>query len=858
MSNQEIETLRSRVVMARGYKGLTQSDLADLAAIDQSQLSKFENGKLASPSLAMILALAKALNMGLDDLLQSDPNIFSRELFSSPSAVAGSSSAKHLPECFHRLGASAAIPKWAIPIGSADREIIAVDQHDLEQHLLLVGGTGSGKTEWLRRVGFGLVRNRQPLLVLPGPIGDLPDLMINDIACLGPEYSDDVTVLDFSDEHSPLHINPLDVLELYEVEAAVEACLEVASFKFDLHGAPRARAYFWEALTALAQANLKIEDPALKLTMMHVLDFFNDREFRTLVVDSCQHKGIRFRYDPDAGPFEMRDESEQREHTEAVTNAILSLKESSTLNRVLTAGGETVSIQHMIANNEVIIVKANRDGAAISALLLSMLLSSVDDWGRDIDSITGVESGHGCQVLLDEALAVFQSGTSLTGQLHSAQRRGVSLLMATHYIGHGENQVSSALMNEIGTVIALRQAWNHARHLAARLPEADQEQVSKDIASLPHWQLLGWDLTGTNENSPQQSFQFGCLPALETKLSESEQSLAYDLINRNKRFKSVSASEEALTATDRRKAASQVLRAILQKEYDDKIHSEAAIDQFSSWNCEPPGTKPGKSDGDERAVDSAVEEADSEKFANWLRPEPVVKPVRIGQHEFPGNGLPGNLLLLGSHTSEKAAAAESIITCGAPVIVVDTYGMWSEELDRLGVEYQQKEVSSVIYGASSADVQGETWEDSLLDDEPATITVISIADSVKYKEEKDLQLLELLRRLTTEMKYEQSPLLVIDGADFFLADKVTMNNFREHGTKFVSLVALADSVLTELSLTEAALIDEIFPAIAFSRVKNLREKGAYLLGLTPEIRADRAEIALLIEGERVIYPPRSF
>lgn len=83
MSTKQIETLRSRIALARQSKGMKQSDLADKTGLPQSQISKFESGNTKDPSFATVLKISNALDLPLEILVEEEAEVFIRALSES-------------------------------------------------------------------------------------------------------------------------------------------------------------------------------------------------------------------------------------------------------------------------------------------------------------------------------------------------------------------------------------------------------------------------------------------------------------------------------------------------------------------------------------------------------------------------------------------------------------------------------------------------------------------------------------------------------------------------------------------------------------------------------------------------------
>ena len=67
---EPIPYLGENIRRLREARGLSQNALAAAAGLDQGHLSTIEGGKRANPTAAVLVALARALGVTVDDLLR--------------------------------------------------------------------------------------------------------------------------------------------------------------------------------------------------------------------------------------------------------------------------------------------------------------------------------------------------------------------------------------------------------------------------------------------------------------------------------------------------------------------------------------------------------------------------------------------------------------------------------------------------------------------------------------------------------------------------------------------------------------------------------------------------------------------
>ena len=68
--SKEISTIGKNIKKLRKQKGLSQDRLSKLADISYNTVIKLESGNITNPSIDTLQKLARALSVGVDDLLK--------------------------------------------------------------------------------------------------------------------------------------------------------------------------------------------------------------------------------------------------------------------------------------------------------------------------------------------------------------------------------------------------------------------------------------------------------------------------------------------------------------------------------------------------------------------------------------------------------------------------------------------------------------------------------------------------------------------------------------------------------------------------------------------------------------------
>lgn len=450
------------------------------------------------------------------------------------------------------------IPIGEVNAGSEDAQVIGIDNAKLDQHMIIVGKTGSGKSEWMKWVLFGISKANYSQVVID-PHGQLSDEILNALIINCPERIKDVVYCDISNPDYPVALNPLDVSHIGQVESTVGSVIEMLGspkVNLDKGGAPRAMVYAREALTALCHANLELEDPQTKCTLLDVMAFFVNKEFRHLVVEFCQNELIRQKYDFDTGPFEQMGEKQQLEHVQPIIRAFSELGNSEAFSAVFSSPENKLDFGRLIHGNKIIIVKLAQFaaggqaelGSFVGSLILPWLLSSMDSWGRTKDPITGEQRGRGCRVLVDEAPTLMGPNSSVPETLAQSRKWDLGVLLAAQFLDQFDTNIINAALGNTNSKIALVQDPNNAGSIAKAIAGASNRIGPADIASLPNYHYYGNVLMPWGPSGP---FSAKALYPINDKLSPEQIEIREQVIESSRQI--VANSKERIRELSRKR-----------------------------------------------------------------------------------------------------------------------------------------------------------------------------------------------------------------------------------------------------------------------------------------------------------------
>lgn len=431
------------------------------------------------------------------------------------------------------------IPLGRIVNGEGAGQLVALQDRVLDEHLFYCGRTGSGKSELMRHLFTGVVRDGYPA-VLIDPHGALSDSIINALINTNPERLDDIVLCDLSDPEFSVSFNPLAIESVEEIDSAVGAVLAMfeRQLNFARSSAPRAANFLYLALAALCEANLYLDDPETKCTILHVTQFFLDRQFRQLIVSFCENISVREMFDPDYGPFEMYSDKHQAEVTYPIIRAAQELARSTAFSGVFSSGENKLDFAELIGQGKIVIIRLARLhtqqklGEFVGALIVPHLFNSLAKWGKNYDVTTGETLGKGCRVFIDEAPRVLSPETPIEQLLAESRKADVGLIMTGQYLDQFDQHLVRAVLANTSNKLALTLDPSSSRLMAHSLQVSPEE-----IADLPKYQFIGrLQRLGEDQRNTSGAVRVAILPPLPSILDEEGKQARQRVIERSRKL----------------------------------------------------------------------------------------------------------------------------------------------------------------------------------------------------------------------------------------------------------------------------------------------------------------------------------
>ena len=402
------------------------------------------------------------------------------------------------------------IPMGRLPTGADDR-VLGMPVETGNRHMLIAGGTGTGKSEFLKWMIFGQAAGNYPVFVID-PHGQLSDEVLDMLLAYLPHRAKDIVMLDVGmDNYSPA-LNPLDVSDYSQVYLAAEQALAMLranpniNFKEDVQtrAYPLARA----ALLAMTKANLCLP-PESKLTLLHVAPFFKSRELRRLVVElSDDLKEVYETFDEDNGSFERVRERDQDEYTAPIVRVFGQLARDDYFSRAF-ATTNRVDFGDLAAANKIVLCKlggfssTEALGVMAAQLVVPGLLRTMNEWGRVRDPATGQYRGHGARVVIDEAPAVLHNSNYINIALSQARKWDLGLILAAQYPDQFETELRKGIYANTAAKLALQLSYTNLAGFDKELTTETSPVTGTMISSMNPYEYYGkWLLENGKSTGP--------------------------------------------------------------------------------------------------------------------------------------------------------------------------------------------------------------------------------------------------------------------------------------------------------------------------------------------------------------------
>lgn len=350
-----------------------------------------------------------------------------------------------------------------------DKRAFGIHPADRLAHMYVVGKTGTGKSSMVEFLA------RQDLesghgMVLFDPHGDL----VERVHAWARTHGRSVIYLDVPDPAQAFGFNPLANVPPLRRSLAAAGLIEALKKMFSEAWGVRMEHFLRHALLLL------LDQPSA--TIADIPRLFIEPEFRKAAIELAVHPQVRRFWTLEFASYPVR---MRMEAVAPVMNKIGAFLADPFLHRILATPESTFDLRTVMDEGQVLLVNIakGRIGEGPAAAFGALLMASIGIAGLSRSELAE-EKRRPFYVYGDE----FQTYTTLAiaNMLAELRKYGVGMILANQYLDQIEEEVRSAIMGNVGTLIAFRVGAEDARTLGKEFaPEFEVD----DLISLPNRQF---------------------------------------------------------------------------------------------------------------------------------------------------------------------------------------------------------------------------------------------------------------------------------------------------------------------------------------------------------------------------------
>jgi hypothetical protein len=351
-----------------------------------------------------------------------------------------------------------------------DNRAFGIHPADRLAHMHVVGKTGTGKSSLLEFLLRQDLANGHGLALFD-PHGDLVERLHEWSRTNG---RTDVIYLNVPDPEQPFAFNPLANVPPLRRSLAAAGLIEALKKMFSEAWGVRMEHFLRYALLLL------LDQPSA--TIADIPRLFTEPDYRKAAIANVQHPQVQrfWTLEFPSYPVRMRMEA-----VAPVMNKIGAFLADPFLHRILATPESTFNLRDVMDGGQVLLVNLakGRIGEGPAAAFGALLMASIGIAGLSRSELPQ-EQRHPFYVYGDE----FQTFTTLAiaNMLAELRKYAVGMILANQYLDQIEEEVRSAIMGNVGTLIVFRVGAEDARTLTK---EFAPEFVIDDLISLPNRQF---------------------------------------------------------------------------------------------------------------------------------------------------------------------------------------------------------------------------------------------------------------------------------------------------------------------------------------------------------------------------------
>lgn len=379
-----------------------------------------------------------------------------------------------------------------------DGSVLRLDQQALEQHLHLIGGTGTGKSTLMLSMIAEAMRAGRAVLVIDAH-GDLWEKALR---LVPPARRNDLVLLHPADPRGAFTMNALERFgEEIETEHAriVDEFLDL--FKRTLWRevpeafGPMFTNYFRNGLLLLL--NVQGDDAS-------ILDFprvFGDDHFRQSLLGKCTNEDVAFFWKKIVA--EASRDADLDNHAPYIVCKLTPITGNTTMKRILGANRSTFDLRRIIARQQICLINLAlpQIGKEASRFLGGVITARLVAAAK-AQSCLPPEQRLRLNVYMDEFQTYISAG--LADALAEVRKFGLNLVLANQSLCqlHGDPyqaEVAEAVMANVANLISFRVGIADAMRLSLKFEPALSPQ---DLMRLPNYRAAATLLQGAELSAP--------------------------------------------------------------------------------------------------------------------------------------------------------------------------------------------------------------------------------------------------------------------------------------------------------------------------------------------------------------------
>jgi hypothetical protein len=388
-----------------------------------------------------------------------------------------------------------------------DHPLFGINRADRQQHVYVIGRTGTGKTTLLTTMIMQDIKLGEGLCVID-PHGDLAARLLDFVPS---RRINDVVYFNGADHTHPIAFNALETVPPDHPHFATEKSLVasglVSVFKKlwpDFWG-PRLEYILRNAILAL------LDSPGT--TLLALPRFLTDDHYRAQVLRRVRDPVVRAFWEEE---YPQYTKSLRAEALSPIQNKVGQFLSSPVLRNIIAQRHSTIDPGAIMDQGKICIISLSKGlmGEDNAALLGAMLITKFQLAAMARARVPEDERGD-FYLYVDE----FQSFAtdSFSGILSEARKYGLNLTLAHQYVGQLPDSLRDAIFGNVGTVVAFRVGARDGLWLE---PEFFPQIKQPDLIDFPNYRAA---VKMTVDGVPQLPFSMSTIVPKSPELHEHHQ-----------------------------------------------------------------------------------------------------------------------------------------------------------------------------------------------------------------------------------------------------------------------------------------------------------------------------------------------